>query len=101
MHRHLLLHGRRHHAQAALDFGERCAITALEEHGGLVAVQRQHLARDELHERRLARTVRPEQGDVLAARKLERVDRQDGASGSAHHSVAQLEEGRRVEAHVR
>ena len=101
VHGHLLLHGRRYHAQAALYFGERCAVATFEEHGRLVAVQRQHLARDKLHERRLARPVRPEQGDVLAARELERVNRKDGAPGSAHDGVAQLKERGRGEAHVR
>ena len=57
-------------------------------------MQRERLARDQLHKRRFARAVRSEQRDMLAFFKAKRVHRENGLARALHHRIAQLDKRR-------
>jgi hypothetical protein len=91
MHRYLRLHSGRHDAERAADVDERRARIAAEQHRRHVAVQRHDLAGYQFDERRFARPVGSEDGDVFALGDFEMVDVEDDAAGSANRRIGKLQ----------
>ena len=93
MHGDLVLHARGHHADHAAHLGGDRAGVAAEEHGRLVAVEGHHLAREQFHERRLARPVWPQDRNRLAVVDRQIVDGENVAAVAAHHRILQPQQG--------
>ena len=74
MSRDLVLHRRRNHADALFHLGEQHALAAAKQNRGIISMQREHLAGDELDERRFTRSVRTEHGNVFSLMQYERIN---------------------------
>ena len=93
VHADLIVHRGAHDAQRGADVLEQGPRLAPKPHGGLVAIQREHLAREQLDERRLSRAVRAQQGHMLPLGQREVLHIQNGLAGSDDLGVMDAEQG--------